>query len=101
MRHISRRVVVFVVCTLMLLLPLVQPVLAQNPSAKSIEPTAESMTADAIFMRPAGLIGMAIGACVWVVSLPFSLLGNNFGDATDALIVQPAKYTFDRPLGNI
>ena len=101
MRHISRRIVVLVVCTVMLFLSLMQPALAQNPSAKGIQPTAESMAADTVLLRPAGLIGMVVGACVWVVALPFSWLGDNVGEATDALIVQPAKYTFNRPLGNI
>jgi len=36
---------------------------------------------------------------VYVVSLPFSLLGQNPGEAGAALVKEPAAYTFTRPLG--
>ena len=100
MRPISRRLVVCVLSAALLLLPLTQPVLAQNPSVKQIEPSAESMTADILLIRPASIIGTAIGLCVYVVSLPFSAAAGNSGQAGQTLVVKPAQYTFNRPLGS-
>ncbi|MFH1984292.1 MAG: hypothetical protein ABIL58_20815 [Pseudomonadota bacterium] len=100
MRPISRRTVICVLCAAVLLLTLAQPALARNPSVKQIEPTAESMTADVLLLRPASFVGMVLGACVYVISAPFSAAGGNIDAAGQALVVEPAKYTFVRPLGS-
>lgn len=100
MRPISRRLVVCVLSAALLLLPLAQPVLAQNPSVKQIEPSAESMTADILLIRPASIVGTAIGVCVYIISIPFSALGGNMEQASQALVAKPAQYTFSRPLGS-
>lgn len=44
---------------------------------------------------------MVVGAVTWVVTLPFSALGGNVDEATKALVVDPAKFTFSRPLGDL
>jgi hypothetical protein len=41
----------------------------------------------------------AVGVVTFVVTLPFSALGGNVGEAGQILVVDPAKYTFVRPLG--
>lgn len=58
------------------------------------------MAADIIFIRPLGLVGTAVGSIFYVASLPFTLLGGNAGEAGIKLVVEPAAYTFDRPLGS-
>lgn len=62
-------------------------------------PTALAMTGDALFVRPALLATTIIGSVVYVVSLPFSALGGNAGEAGEVLVVGPAKATFVRCLG--
>ena len=62
-------------------------------------PTAGTMLADTFMVRPLMLIGTAVGVVTFVVTLPFSALGGNVGEAGDTLVVEPAKYTFVRPLG--
>ncbi len=62
-------------------------------------PTALAMTGDALFVRPVLLATTIIGSVVYVVSLPFSALGGNAGEAGEALVVGPAKATFVRCLG--
>jgi hypothetical protein len=57
------------------------------------------MLADTVMVRPLTLIGTAVGVVTFVVTLPFSALGGNVGDAGQILVVDPAKYTFVRPLG--
>jgi len=55
--------------------------------------------ADALIARPVGLVVTGLGAVLFVVSLPFSAIGGNVGDAAETLVVNPAKETFGRCLG--
>lgn len=61
--------------------------------------SGEAMIADALVARPIGLVTTVAGSAVYVVSLPFSLLGGNEKQARQKLVVEPAHYTFKRPLG--
>lgn len=63
-------------------------------------PSAAAMGFDVLLVRPTSLAATAIGTGLFVVSLPFSLLGMNADDAAAALIGKPAEYTFIRPLGD-
>ena len=60
---------------------------------------AVSMMFDLVVLRPLGLAATVVGTAFFVVSLPFSALGGNTGEAAKKLVVEPAKYTFSRPLG--
>lgn len=62
-------------------------------------PSAETMIVDALVARPLGIIATVIGAATWVVSLPFSLPSGSAGEAAHTLVGTPARYTFNRPLG--
>jgi hypothetical protein len=68
-------------------------------SAHAEPPTAGTMLADTFMVRPLMIVGTAVGVVTWVVTLPFSALGGNVGEAGETLVVEPAKYTFIRPLG--
>lgn len=57
------------------------------------------MTTDALLVRPLGIAATAIGFGLFIVSVPFSALGGNTGDAWNALVAKPAEFTFKRPLG--
>lgn len=63
-------------------------------------PTAAAMTFDALVVRPVSLVATVAGAGLFLVSLPFSAIGHNTDQAGHALVVDPARYTFTRPLGN-
>lgn len=62
-------------------------------------PSALAMTGDALFARPALFAMTVVGGAVYVVSLPFSLLGGNAEEAGEVLFMDPAKATFVRCLG--
>ncbi len=62
-------------------------------------PSALAMTGDALLARPALLVTTILGSAVYLVSLPFSLLGGNAEEAGKVLVVGPAKATFVRCLG--
>jgi len=65
------------------------------------EPTGGTMLADAFMVRPFMLVGTIVGAVTFIITLPFSLLGGNAGEAGRTLVVEPAAYTFVRPLGDL
>jgi len=65
------------------------------------ERTGGTMLADTFMIRPFMLVGTVLGLATFVVTLPFSALGGNIGEAGNTLVVEPAKYTFVRPLGEL
>ncbi len=50
-------------------------------------------------IRIVGLGLAIIGSAFFVAALPFALTSGSTGDAWDALVVEPFKFTFTRPLG--
>lgn len=65
-----------------------------------MERSAGAMAADALVVRPMGIVSLVAGFGLFVISSPFSALGGNIGEAWGAMVVQPAKFTFKRPLGD-
>ena len=61
---------------------------------------AGKMAGDALIVRPLGLCATVMGGAVFVVSLPFSVLGGNTKSAYDYLLADPFTFTFVRPLGD-
>ena len=68
-------------------------------AASENEPRMGEMALDLIVARPLGIAITAVGAAVFVVSLPFSALGGNVAQAGEALVVGPGRATFVRCLG--
>jgi len=67
----------------------------------SAEPTGGEMLADAFLVRPFMLVGTVLTTATFIVTLPFSALGGNVGEAATKLVAEPASYTFVRPLGEM
>ena len=63
------------------------------------EVSAEAMIADLFFLRPLGFAATVVGSAVWILALPFTLPTKSNKKAAEKLVVEPAKYTFSRPLG--
>ena len=66
-----------------------------------VTPTGGEMLADAFLVRPFMLVGSVLTTATFVVTLPFSVIGGNVGDAANRLVAEPVKYTFARPLGDL
>lgn len=62
-------------------------------------PGGLSMMADALLARPVLIGATAIGAGMFVVSMPFALIGGTTGDTWGTLVVTPAEAAFVRCLG--
>lgn len=65
------------------------------------ETSAEAMIVDALVVRPLGFVALVTGSVLFVISYPFSAAGGNTDDAAQKLVKDPAKFIFDRPLGDI
>lgn len=76
------------------------PLVAAADQADAI-PAPEAMIFDGLVVRPLALAATVVGTAAWVVTLPFSLLGRNAMDAGKVMIVEPAAFTFTRPLGEL
>ena len=79
-------------------MPLANSALAQD-YFEAKEPGGGAMMYDTIVVRPVGIVATAVGSVFWLISLPFSALGDNVDTATQKLVKEPAAYTFKRPIG--
>ena len=94
----SRKWVVFFIVAVFLLMPLGSSAFAKMKSYPP-ENSGPLMVADFLVARPLGFTSLVLGSVSFVVTLPFSALGKNVGQAYTYMIVDPAVYTFTRPLG--
>jgi len=94
----SRKWIVLLIVALFLLMPFGS---VADAKMKSYPPenSGPLMAADFFVARPIGLASLVFGTVTFIVSLPFSALGKNVDEAFDFMIVEPAVYTFTRPLG--
>ncbi len=65
----------------------------------NLRPHAGDMAADALLVRPAAIGATIVGTALFLVSLPFSIIGGNVGEAADTLIRQNADFVTSRCLG--
>ena len=98
MKNMATESVIIVVVTMLVAVPFGSPALAQE-YFESEEPGGGAMTYDLVVVRPIGIIATLAGTVIFVVSLPFSLLGDNVDTASEKLVKSPARFTFKRPLG--
>ena len=99
MKRAKRPVVASVLASTMLFAAMA-PITAQAAESSKLDRPGEiAMIGDAIFARPLLLASTGVGAGLYVVTLPFSLLGGNPGEAGEVLVMNPGKSTFVRCLG--
>jgi hypothetical protein len=55
---------------------------------------------DLAFARPVGLAATIIGGAIFIVALPFALTSDSVKSTADALVEEPFRFTFKRPLGD-
>jgi hypothetical protein len=63
--------------------------------------SAETIIADGLILKPAGVVATIVGSALFVVTLPFSVPTRSVDKAAQKLVVDPARYTFVRPLGQV
>ena len=98
MFKVVKRILLIILIVSLVITPFATPALAQEYFERE-DPSGASMLFDTIMVRPIGIVATAVGAVFYVVSLPFSALGSNVGEAGEKLVKEPARFTFKRPLG--
>lgn len=73
--------------------------LAKSDMAVQERPSILAMYTDLLVLRPVGAVTTVLGAAAYVVSLPFTLPVGNATEVGNALVAEPAKFTFARCLG--
>ena len=70
-----------------------------DPTYKLEAPPVYAMMGDLLVARPFLIAATAVGTAAFVVSLPFTVLGGNVGEAAEAMVASPAREAFARCLG--
>lgn len=83
---------------LALLLAMPFPGIADDANTVSGDRTTD-MVVDVLVVRPLGLVTTAVGAVLTVVALPFTIPSGSVKESAQFMVVEPAEYTFKRPLG--
>jgi len=96
-KRMKRGLAVFLILGLFFL-HFAPPALARE-HLENLDEKAGYMAGDLAVIRPLGIVATAVGAVIYFISLPFSLAGGNEEEARQKLVIDPAEYTFTRPLG--
>ena|SRR5215831_12815120 len=72
-----------------------------SPTARTEDVSAEAIIVDGLLLRPGGLVATIVGTAVFVAILPFTIPTKSVDKTAQKLVVDPARYTFVRPLGQI
>ena len=100
MRRISTPCLITLLIGVLLVVPFSATAFAQSLE-EDREITAGKMAADVLIVRPLGIVATVVGSALFIIALPFAALGGNTEDVFEHLIKEPAKFTFQRPLGDI
>jgi len=75
------------------------PGAVQMAAGAEREPGPAGMIIDGLVVRPLGLVATIVGSVIFVITLPFSAMGDNVAEARKNLVEAPAAFTFSRCLG--
>jgi hypothetical protein len=65
---------------------------------KHVDPAA--VVADAVVVRPIGVVVTVVSSAFFVVALPFAAVARRVPETAEALVARPARTMFCRPLGD-
>ncbi len=91
-------VIIFVIC--LVSVPLGVSAEMDTATGENKDADTGKMAADLLLIRPLGIVSTVVGCAVYVVSLPFSIPGGNHNEVLNTTVVEPAKFTFKRGVGD-
>lgn len=97
MSALIRRIAPLALAAGLLLTPTVG--VTSNAASLNEEPGAGAIAFDLLFVRPISLVTTVAGAGLFVLSVPIGAVQGDPLQAAEPLVLQPARYTFVRPLG--
>lgn len=99
MMNLGKHTIVLLTVASLVLMPLGAALAQSQQLLDETQPQAGAMVADVVVVRPLGIASMVLGVAAFIVSIPFTTTGNNVEEAWDTLVKKPARFTFQRPLG--
>lgn len=97
MRNNSKRFITLLLIGVFGIISLSTPAMAIDKTNGDLD--AGRIAVDALLVRPAGLLAIAVGTALFIVTIPFSALGGNKDAVYKKLVVEPVEFTLRRPLG--
>lgn len=76
-------------------------VLSSGTFALAQTPSTGAIVADILLFRPLGCLGIIVGTAGVIVSWPVTVPFNRTHEVIEVLMMQPYRYTFERPLGKM
>ncbi len=94
-----RRYSILAMIVVFVFIPFTSSALGGLSSPSSTENDPAAMIVDCLIARPMGFASLVLGSASFVVCLPFSSLGQNVDESFEVMVMDPARYTFLRPIG--
>jgi hypothetical protein len=103
MRSLNRKLISYFLAVMLATsnMAFVSSAYASDYDINSERPSGGAMLADAVLMRVPMTAVTLVGAGIFIVTLPFSALGGNVGEAGTKLVKEPFEYAWLRPLGEL
>jgi hypothetical protein len=67
----------------------------------SSAPSGGAMAFDLVVVRPLGVVATVVGTVLFVAALPIALFTWDVKSPAERLVVEPARFTFARDLGDM
>jgi hypothetical protein len=92
--------ILLVILSVFILTGFASQAIAKTCCEKAEEASAAAIFADAVFIRPFWLTCTVLGTGLFVLTSPFTLIGQNIGHSAKVFVAEPAINTFGYPLGS-
>ncbi len=100
MHRFTKHTLIVCLIAALTVLPMISSVAtAQDTVEEDKETSLAAVSVDLLAVRPLGFASTVVGLLGYVVTLPFSIPGDNDDVVWENLVKEPAAYTFKRPMG--
>ncbi len=99
MQTLFKKTMIILVVVAMISTPFGTVAIAEDQTVKK-DSSPEEMIVDGLLLRPLGIAATGLGIACFIVTLPFSLITGQSNEAAKKMVGKPAKFTFQRQLGD-
>ncbi len=99
MQNFLKKTMIILTVVAMISVPFGTAAIAKDQTVKK-DSSPEEMIVDGLVLRPLGLAATGLGIACFIVTLPFSLITGQTEEAAQKMMGKPAKFTFQRQLGD-
>ena len=100
MKTLMKKTMIILLAIAMISVPFGTAAIAEEQQTVKKDSSPEEMIVDGLVLRPLGLAATGLGVVCFIVTLPFSIITGQTEEAAKKMMGKPAKFTFERPLGD-